>query len=682
VTSRLSRSIDEPTYDAHQMRASRHSLAVLLGLLACLLAPATVTGAGPAGAGPASVAARNDQVLVRYRAGVSETQRGRVARQYGLNVLRTSASGRNQLVVGRDQSAATVRRLLREDPLVEAVSPNYTRELADDITDEPGFGLEWGLHNTGQSLNGTHAETGTADVDIDGLEALRITTGNPDLVVAVIDDGVDFSHPDLADRAWTNPGESGPLALPGIDDDGNGYVDDIHGWDFCNGDASVHDDGQDAHGTHVAGTIAASLDGNGVVGVAPGIQIMAVKFIDNGTDCGTDQMAVDAIDYAASFGVPIINASWGGSSPDAALDAAIGDSGALFVAAAGNANRNLDSATYNFYPAESPQANVLSVAAIDQRGNRASFSNYGATTVDVGAPGTNIISTYPGGYAWSDGTSMAAPHVSGVAALALSVAPELTTAALKSRIMARGVTLPGLVGTTVSGKLVNAWHVADVVGPTALPVDRHGINVGSIIGSSVSTTMVWPPATDDHSGVASYVVRRRVGSGPWTILESSLTTRSYKIAIPFNTTTQFGIAARDGAGNVGAQAVSPVVTAILLQDGTSLAKYAGTWSLVSSSSASNGKLHTSTRAGASVEFKTTARAMAIVGRKGPTSGRAKVYVDGAYVKTIDFYRSSAQSKVVVFSTSWSTNGYHRMKLVVLGTSGRPRVDIDAFPILR
>ena len=665
------------------MRASRHSLVVLLGLLACLLAPATVTGAGPAGTGSASVAARNDQVLVRYRTGVSETQRGRVAHQYGLNVLRTSASGRNQLVVGRDQSAATVRRLLREDPLVEAVSPNYTRELADDITDEPGFGLEWGLHNTGQSLNGTHAETGTADVDIDGLEALRITTGNPDLVVAVIDDGVDFSHPDLADRAWTNPGESGPLALPGIDDDGNGYVDDIHGWDFCNNNASVHDNGQDAHGTHVAGTIAASLNGNGVVGVAPGIQIMAVKFIDNGTDCGTDQMAIDAIDYAASFGVPIINASWGGSSPDAALDAAIGDSGALFVAAAGNQNWNLDSSRYNFYPAESPQANVLSVAAIDQRGDRASFSNYGATTVDVGAPGTNIISTYPGGmYAWSDGTSMAAPHASGVAALALSVAPELTTAALKSRIMARGVTLPGLVGTTVTGKLVNAWHVADVVGPTALPVDRHGINVGSIIGSSVSTTMGWPPATDDHSGVASYVVRRRVGSGPWTILASSLTTRSYKIAIPFNTASQFGIAARDGAGNVSAQAVSPVVTAILLQDGTSLAKYAGTWSLVSSSSASNGKLHTSTRAGASVEFKTTARAMAIVGRKGPTSGRAKVYVDGAYVKTIDFYRSSAQSKVVVFSTSWSTNGYHRMKLVVLGTSGRPRVDVDAFPILR
>jgi subtilisin family serine protease len=689
VTSRLSRSIDEPTYDARQMRASRHSLAVLLGLLACLLAPATVTGAGPAGAA-ASVEAGNDQVLVRYRTGVSETQRGRVARQYSLNVLRTSANGRNQLVVGRNQSMATVLRLLGDDPRVEATSPNYQRELADDITDEPYFDLEWGLHNTGQTIQinpYVDPVTGIPDVDIDGLEALRITAGDPNLVVAVIDDGVDFSHPDLADRAWTNPGESGPLALPGIDDDGNGYVDDIHGWDFCNGDASVHDNGQDGHGTHVAGTIAASLNGTGVVGVAPGIRIMALKFIKTvpqgqPNPCGRDDMAAAAIDYAASFGVRVINASWGSQDRDLALESTIQDSGALFVAAAGNQTWNLDSSTYNFYPAESPQANVLSVAAIDQRGNRASFSNYGATTVDVGGPGTNIISTYPGGYAWSDGTSMAAPHVSGVAALALSVAPELTTAALKSRIMARGVTLPGLVGTTVTGKLVNAWHVADVVGPTALPVDRHGINVGSIIGSSVSTTMAWPPATDDYSGVASYVVRRRVGSGPWTILASSLTTRSYKIAIPFNTATQFGIAARDGAGNVGAQAVSPVVTAILLQDGTSLAKYAGTWSVVSSSSASNGKLHTSTRAGASVEFKTTARAMAIVGRKGPTSGRAKVYVDGVYVKTIDFYRSSAQSKVVVFSTSWSTNGYHRMKLVVLGTSGRPRVDVDAFPILR
>jgi hypothetical protein len=213
-------------------------------------------------------------------------------------------------------------------------------------------------------------------------------------------------------------------------------------------------------------------------------------------------------------------------------------------------------------------------------------------------------------------------------------------------------------------------------------VDRHGINVGSIIGSTLSTTMTWPPATDDHSGVSSYVVRRRIGTGSWSIIASALTTRSLKVSLSFSTATQFGIAGRDGVGNVGPQAESPPVTALLLQDSTSLAKYTGTWSLVSTSSASNGKLHSSTRAGASVEFKTTARAIAIVGRKRTGNGQAKVYVDGVYVKTIDFYRSSTQSKVVVFNQSWPTNGLHSVKLVVVGTSGRPRVEVDAFPILR
>ena len=672
MTSRLSRSIDDPKYDARQMRAPRQSLVLVPVVLACLIAPGAALAADPS--------AVADQVLVRYRPDTTPSQRANVARDLGLTVVRTSAGGRNQVVIGRDESAATVRRLLGEDPRVEAVSPNYRRELADQITDEPYFGSEWGMNNTGQSLNGTHPETGVADVDIDGLEALRITKGSSDVVVAVVDDGVDFSHPDLTDRAWTNPGE---IPGNGLDDDDNGFVDDIHGWDFCNDDATLHDGNADGHGTHVAGTIAASLNGTGVVGVAPGIKIMAVKFIDNSGNCGTDAMAVDAIDYVASFGIPIINASWGGAVRDLVLESAIADSYALFVAAAGNQNRNLDSSTYNFYPAESPQANILSVAAIDMDGDRASFSNYGASTVDIAAPGTNILSTYPGGaYAWSDGTSMAAPHVSGVAALGLSVVPGLSTAALKSRILTRGVTLPGVVGKTVTGKLVNAMRVADAVGPTALPVDRHGINVGWIIGSTIRTTIAWPPASDDYSGVSSYVVRRRVGTGSWSILASALTTRSLMVSMPFNTPTQFAIAGRDGVGNVGPQAESPAATAVLLQDGTILAKYTGTWSLVSTSSASNGRLHASTRAGASVEFKTTARAIAIVGRKAARNGKAKIYVDGAYVKTIDLYRSSTQSKVVVFNASWSTNGVHSVKLVVVGTAGRPRVEVDAFPILR
>ena len=666
------------------MRASRHPLFLLLVLAASAIAPTGVTAADPVV--PNAV---GDEVLVRYRANVTAAQRRSIARDLDLDVRSTSASGRTQVVVGRGVSPATVRRQLDADPRILAVAPNYQRELADEITNEPGFDIEWGLHNTGQHLVGTESKTGIVDVDIDGLEALRVTHGESSIVVAVIDDGVDFAHPDLASRAWTNPGET---AGNGIDDDGNGFVDDIHGWDFCNDDASVHDAGQDAHGTHVAGTIGASLNGSGVVGVAPAVRIMAVKFIDD-TGCGTDDMAVDAIDYAASFDVPIINASWGGSEESPVLDLAIADSDALFVAAAGNGvagiGRNIDSSTYDFYPAESPLANVLSVAAIDQRGSLADFSNYGATKVDISAPGTNIVSTIPSEpgcspcWGWSEGTSMAAPHVSGVAALAAGAAADPPSpTALKALVLGRGTTLATTSGKTVTGRLVNALRVVDTTGPTALPVHRHGINAGTVIGSTVSAIVSWPAATDDHTGVASYVVRRRIGTGSWTTVDSVVTERLKKVSMTFGTVTQFAIAGRDGAGNVGAQAQSPAVKATLLQEGTSLARYAGSWSSTRSTSASNGTMRTSSRAGASVEFKRDALAIAVVGRQGPTSGKARVYVDGVYVQTIDLYRSTSRSKVVLFSRSWSTPGLHSVKLLVSGTSGRPRIDVDAFPVIR
>jgi hypothetical protein len=163
---------------------------------------------------------------------------------------------------------------------------------------------------------------------------------------------------------------------------------------------------------------------------------------------------------------------------------------------------------------------------------------------------------------------------------------------------------------------------------------------------------------------------------------SGLTGRSAKQSLTFGTPTRFGVSARDRVGNVGAPADAPAVTAVLLQDGTTLARYGGTWSTLASPTASNGKLHVTTQAGASVEFRTTARAIGIVARKRPGNGRAKVYVDGAYVQTIDLSRATAQSRVVVFNRSWPTNGVHTVKLVAVGTPGRPRVEIDAFAILR
>lgn len=667
------------------MRASRHSILLSVALAVSVITPTGVTAADPT-APPSSA----DEVLVRYRADATPAQRRAVARDLGLDVVSTSKNGRTQVVVGRGLSPATVRRRLDADPRVLAVAPNYRRELADDPTSEPGFASQWGLHNRGQTLNGTQQQTGIADIDVDGLEALRITQGDPSIVVAVIDDGVDFSHPDLAANAWTNADE---IPGNGLDDDENGYADDVYGWDFCNENASVHDAGQDSHGTHVAGTIGASLNGSGVVGVAPAVKIMAVKFIDDSKNCGTDAMAVAAIDYAASFNVPIINASWGGAFYSGPLQDAIDESNALFVAAAGNGvggiGRNVDSGTYNFYPAEFPLANILSVAAIDQRGSLARFSNYGANTVDVSAPGTNIVSTIPAEpgcspcWGWSAGTSMAAPHVSGIAALAAGAAGDpLSPTALKALVLGRGTALAATAGKTVTGRLVNALRVVDTTGPTALPIHRHGINAGTTVGSTISTILSWPAASDDKSGVPSYVVRRRIGTGAWSVVGGTVTARLLKVSMAIGSSMQFAVAGRDGAGNVGAQAESPAVKATLLQERTSLARYSGRWTNTTSSSASHSNLRTSTQAGAWVEFKRDAKAIAIVGRQSPTSGKARVYVDGVFAATIDLRRSSSRSRVVLFSRSWSTPGTHTVKLIVSGTAGRPRVDIDGFAVLR
>ena len=231
-------------------------------------------------------------------------------------------------------------------------------------------------------------------MDINGKEASDKTQGNSNLVVTVIDTGVDFSHPDLSARAWKNPGESGNgKEINGIDDDGNGYVDDVNGADFVNNDGNPYDD--QGHGTHVAGTIAASVNNEGVVGVAPNLKVMALKFLGaNGS--GTLAGALEAIQYAKSKGAKISNNSWGYyGSPDPALKDAIDNSGQLFVAAAGNNSADNDALNPANYPASYSSPNILSVAAANNQGSLASFSAYGKNTVDISAPGVSILSAVP-----------------------------------------------------------------------------------------------------------------------------------------------------------------------------------------------------------------------------------------------------------------------------------------------
>ncbi|MDP9439523.1 MAG: S8 family serine peptidase [Actinomycetota bacterium] len=296
------------------------------------------------------------------------------------------------------QSAEAAVRALKRRPDVEYATPNR-KVYPSGYADEPRFSELWGLNNTGQADSG--GTPGTPNLDVNGKEASAITQGSTSLKVAVIDDGVDFSHPDLAGRKWVNPGESGSgKETNGIDDDANGYKDDVNGWDVCHQDKSVHDPGDDAHGTHVAGTIAASVNGEGVVGVAPNVKVMALKFLsETGTGSGCNSLAgaVEAIGYAKKMGAKISNNSWGYyGPPDPAEKAAIDASGQLFVAAAGNDGANNDALNPANYPASYSSPNILSVAAINNQGNLADFSAFGVKTVDISAPGVNILSSIPG----------------------------------------------------------------------------------------------------------------------------------------------------------------------------------------------------------------------------------------------------------------------------------------------
>jgi alpha-tubulin suppressor-like RCC1 family protein/subtilisin family serine protease len=321
------------------------------------------------------------EVIVKFKENVAPGERADVRSQVGLKKEKDLSLIKAELAKVQGRSVEDAVRALERRPEVQYAQPNFTYYPAG-YADEPRFGELWGLNNTGQ-------DGGTPNVDINGPEASAITQGDPNLVVAVIDDGVDFSHPDLAGKAWTNSGE---VPNNNQDDDGNGYVDDVNGWDFYYGDKTVHDPAEDSHGTHVSGTIAASVNSQGVVGVAPNVKIMALKFL--GPYGGYTSDAILAIQYAKAEGAKISNNSWGGGPYDQALYDAINNSGSLFVAAAGNAGNDNDA--YRFYPASYDLPNILSVAAIDRQGKLASFSNYGPTSVDISAPGVGILSSVPG----------------------------------------------------------------------------------------------------------------------------------------------------------------------------------------------------------------------------------------------------------------------------------------------
>lgn len=453
-------------------RPRRRHLGALIPAAALLLVLPPATLASDAG-GPAGAA--RGEVLVGYEPGAPATARDRALEHASARVQEKVFRGKpsdgpvDLVAVPAGISNSRAIAALERQPAVAFAEPNWRLQPAATSND-PFFtnGSLWGMYGNATSpANQYGSQAGEA--------WLAGNTGSSDVYVGVIDEGVQYTHPDLDGNAWTNPFDP----VNGRDDDGNGYVDDRNGWDFYNRNNTVYDGGtkgrQDKHGTHVAGTIGAEGgNGAGVAGVNWRLRYVAAKFL--GPRGGYVSDAVRAVNYLtdlkARHGLNVVasNNSWGGGGYSQALHDAVirgAKQDILFVAAAGNSGDDNDAKAS--YPSKldtsvgtSTQTAagydaVISVAAIDRTGALASWSNYGQATVDLGAPGVGINSTLPyNKYGAYSGTSMATPHVSGAAALYAASHPGATGHQIKSAILGSSLATPSLQGKTATGARLNA----------------------------------------------------------------------------------------------------------------------------------------------------------------------------------------------------------------------------------
>ena len=429
------------------------SRAALLLAAAVLAGPLLAGGAAlaqePSFPAPTEPRPVPGQFIVKFQPGLELATTARLLELQQAEIVDTlPLIGAQVISLPPDGALERARALPADIPGVLYVEPVYEVFAVRDPND-PRYREQWGFPR------------------IKAPDAWNRATDASGIVVAVIDSGVDYRHPDLAANMWRNPNE---IPGNGVDDDRNGVVDDVHGASFIDPATSGDPTDDNGHGTHVAGTIGAVTDNAlSVAGVNWTAEIMALKFL-NGSGRGTTAGAIRAIEYAIAHDVRIMNNSWGGGGFSRALEEAIraaSDEGILFVAAAGNANNDNDANP--FYPAGYDLPNVVSVMATDQSDARAGFSNFGATTVDLAAPGVGILSTVPGGGEQSfNGTSMASPHVAGAAALVLAVEPDLAMAELKARLLDTAEIVPGLSGRSVTGArldLAAALGEAEPPGP-------------------------------------------------------------------------------------------------------------------------------------------------------------------------------------------------------------------------
>jgi thermitase len=421
------------------------------------------------------------EVIVERQDGVSAAEQAGLRARAGVSYVGPGPLPNTEIDEAPAGQLTAAVASLERDPQVQYAEPNGEIHVASAPND-PYFGVQWGLSNTGQSIQGT---SGTRGDDVGALSAWRYSTGTG-VTVAVVDTGVDPTAPDLAGQT-------------------------VAGQSFLGGVQGTPTPDQNGHGTFVSGEIAAvQNNGVGVTGVAPGAKVMPLQALDaNGSGSVNDVAA--AFNYAGQNGARIVNASLGAATTSQTLEQSIADNpNTLYVVAAGNNGTNNDDSSTPFYPCNLPEANVICVGATDQTDRPASFSDYGAANVDLFAPGVNIASTWTGGrYVYASGTSMAAPMVSGTLALMLAGNPSLTTAQLKADLLASVNPVPQLAGLAVTGGVLDAAAAVAAVTPRGAPAPSPSPGVGAPVSPPPAVTQ---PTSPSHLGVVR-LTRVAVRSG-------------------------------------------------------------------------------------------------------------------------------------------------------------------------
>jgi serine protease len=474
------------------------------------------------------------EVIVKLRGGLTPKGAAQInadAQVVGDEHVADIEDGQIRKLLIRGTVADAIRNL-SGNSWVEYVQPNYILH-ADLTPNDPSYGQLWGLKNTGQVINTVPGKPGA---DISAEAAWNVTTGSANVIVGIVDTGVDYNHPDLTANMWSNPGGVGGCAVG------------TRGYNAILKTCDPNDDHY--HGTHCAGTIGAvGNNAVGVVGVNWTVRMMALKFLD-ATGSGTTADAITAIDFAvqakiAGQNVRVLSNSWGGGAFSQALLDEINKANTnniLFVAAAGNSAADNDVTPH--YPSSYNAPNMVAVAATDNNDGLASFSNFGATSVHLGAPGVDIYSTQPGAlYQFLSGTSMATPHVAGAAALVLAAQPTLTTAALKTTLLSNTDPLPSLAGKTSSGGRLNAAKAVGAPPPPppspdySLSASPSSQTVAPGAGTSYTVTVT---RTGGFAGSVAFSVSGLPAGAAGSFNPASTTANTSTLSVTTATTTPTG----------------------------------------------------------------------------------------------------------------------------------------------